>query len=547
MNFSVWPPEVNSVLLLDGPGSGPMLSAAAAWDGISSELSATANAFSSVTSDLAGQAWQGPASASMTNTAVRYLGWLGGAAAQAGQSAAQARAAATAYEAALATIVDPGLVTANRGQLASLVTSNLFGQNAPAIAAAEAEYEQMWAQDVAAMSGYHLSASAAVTQLESWGQALEGLPGTSAQLAKTLENGFAVVEQEIQQTPTNLATVITGTANTLFVDIFGSPAAPPFSATQAGTFTGTPSLATRLEVAALWPVKDALGFFPGLETQLAVPGDPLLSLFTGNNPLFGLFLGNTPPQLLTLLLGETVQHTTYNGMSVVQITPAHPSGNYVVAIHGGAFIFPPSLFHWLDYTVMAYQTGATIEVPIYPLLQQGGTAGTVVPLMAGFISTQIAAYGAPHVSVIGDSSGGNLALAAAEYMVAQGDPVPASMVLLSPWLNLAMTNPNIAYVQDPLLSSGPAQVLGKVWAGDLPVSNYMVSPLNGSLSGLPPTTVYSGNLDILSPDVLVLQQEAAAAGAPFSFVLANGEIHDWIILTVDGPQYWPQIDQELGV
>jgi triacylglycerol lipase len=234
-------------------------------------------------------------------------------------------------------------------------------------------------------------------------------------------------------------------------------------------------------------------------------------------------------------------------MSVVQITPAHPDGNYVVAIHGGAFIFPPSIFHWLDYTVMAYQTGATIEVPIYPLLQQGGTAGTVVPKMAGLINMEVGAHGPSHVSVIGDSAGGNLALAATEYMVAQNEQVPASMVLLSPWLNLAMTNPNIGLVQDPLLPFGPAQELGKIWAGNLPVSNYEVSPLNGSLTGLPHTTVYSGNLDILSPDALVLQQEAATAEAPFSFVLANGEIHDWILLTLDGPQYWAQIDQELGI
>src|ERR1700756_2445173 len=117
MSFSVWPPEVNSVLLLDGPGSEPMLEAAAAWDGIGSELSSAANAFGSVTSGLAGQAWQGPASASMTNAVGRYVDWLGGAAAQAEQSAAQARAAATAFEAALATIVDPGGVTANGGQV----------------------------------------------------------------------------------------------------------------------------------------------------------------------------------------------------------------------------------------------------------------------------------------------------------------------------------------------------------------------------------------------------------------------------------------------
>src|SRR6201997_100642 len=184
MNFSVWPPEVNSVLLLDGPGPGPMLEAAAAWDGIGSELSLAANAFRAVTSDLAGQAWQGPASASMTNAAARYVDWLGGAAAQAEQSATQARAAASAVEAALASIVDPGLITANRGQLVSLVTSNLFGQNAPAIAAAEAEYERMWALDVAAMSGYHSSASATVAQLGSWEQALESLAELPGEFGK---------------------------------------------------------------------------------------------------------------------------------------------------------------------------------------------------------------------------------------------------------------------------------------------------------------------------------------------------------------------------
>ena len=237
-------------------------------------------------------------------------------------------------------------------------------------------------------------------------------------------------------------------------------------------------------------------------------------------------------------------------MSVVQIAPAHPDGNYVVAIHGGAFIFPPSIFHWLDYTVMAYQTGATIEVPIYPLLQQGGTAGTVVPNMAGLISMEIAKHGASHVSVIGDSAGGNLALAAAEYLVANHEAVPASMVLLSPWLDVGMTNPNIAFVQDPLLPVGPGQQIGRLWAGNLSVTDPEVSPLYGSqsvLSGLPPTYVYSGNLDSLSPDVFVLQQEAPTARAPINFVLANGQIHDWILLTLDGPQYWPQIDQELGI
>jgi triacylglycerol lipase len=168
--------------------------------------------------------------------------------------------------------------------------------------------------------------------------------------------------------------------------------------------------------------------------------------------------------------------------------------------------------------------------------------------MAGLISTEITAHGASHVSVLGDSAGGTLALASVEYLVANNQAVPASMVLLSPWLDVSDTNPNIAYVHDPILpplGSG-AQNIGKVWAGNLPENNYEVSPLYGSLKGLPPTYVYSGSLDEVSPDVLVLEQEAVAQGAPISFALVNGEIHDWILLTPDGLHYWPQIDQELG-
>ena len=548
MNFSVWAPEVNSVLLLDGPGPGPMLEAAAAWDGIGSELNSAANAFGSVTSDLAGQAWQGPASASMTNAAAGYVDWLGGAAAQAEQSATQARAAASAVEAALATIVDPGLIAANRGRLVSLVTSNLFGQNAPAIAAAEAEYEQMWALDVAAMFGYHSGASAAVAQLGSWGQALEKLPGLPGEFAKAIGNPFASVQQEIPQTPMTPAAGITGVANEIFADIFGASAGLPIPATLGGTFTGKPSLITKFEKAGLWGVKDLLGT-TGIESPqvLANPNSPFLALVASNAPGLHLAIGNAPPRFLTLMTGETVQHSTFEGMPVVQITPAHPDGKYVVAIHGGAFIFPPSIFHWIDYTVMAYQTGATIEVPIYPLLQQGGTAGTVVPKMADLINMEDMQHGTSNVSVIGDSAGGTLALASVEYLVAHGEPVPSSMVLLSPWLDVSLTNPNIALVHDPLLPVVPGQVIGKEWAGNLPENNYMVSPLYGSLNGLPPTYVYEGSADSLAPDVLVLQHNAALTGAPISFTLAKGEIHDWVILTVDGPQYWPQIDQELGI
>ena len=172
MNFSVLPPEVNSARMYLGAGSGPMLAAAAAWDGLAGELGSAAASFGSVTSGLAGESWQGAASAAMTSVAARYVGFLNTAATQADGAATQAKAAAAAFEAARGATVHPALVSANRTNLVSLVTSNLFGQNAPAIAATEAHYEQMWAQDVEAMAGYHVGASAAAGQLGPGLQAL---------------------------------------------------------------------------------------------------------------------------------------------------------------------------------------------------------------------------------------------------------------------------------------------------------------------------------------------------------------------------------------
>ena len=548
MTFSTWSPEVNSGLLLDGPGSGPMLEAAAAWDGIASELSSAANGFSLVISDVAAYAWQGPSSASMTKAITPYLGWLEKATAQAEQSAAQARAAATAYEAALATIVDPALIATNRGQLVSLMRSNLFGQNTPAIAAAEAEYEQMWARDVATMSGYHTNVSAALAQLASWEPPLENLSGLAGQSAKAIAGAAALVPQELRQTATAATAATNGFANRVLTYIFGTPPSPAVPATLNPTFTGAPSMLTRIEVEQLWSLKTVVTGVFGLDLtfQLA-PMLAQLGPLGLNLPIIDLFISNTPPKFLPFLFGETVQHTTYDGISVVQITPAHPSGHYVVAIHGGGFVLPPSLFHWFDYTLMANQTGATIEVPIYPLAQQGGTAGVVVPEIAGLISTEIAAHGAPNVSVYGDSAGGTIGLAAVEYLVANNQAVPASMVLLSPALELAMTNPNIAFVHDPLLNVAAGQQVGKEWAGNLSENDPLVSPLYGSLQGLPPTSVYSGSLDSLGPDVLVLAQDAATQGAPISFVLRNGEFHDWVLLGPDGFGYLPQIYQELGI
>lgn len=177
MNFLVAPPEVISARMYAGAGPAPMLTAATAWEGLAAELGSAASAFSSVTSDLTASCWQGPASAAMAAVAAPYAQWLDAAATRAVGAAIQAKAVAALYEAARSAVVHPVAVAANRHHLLSLVFSNLLGFNAPAIAADECEYEEMWARDVSAMVGYHGGASAVAAQLVPWQQALQTLPG----------------------------------------------------------------------------------------------------------------------------------------------------------------------------------------------------------------------------------------------------------------------------------------------------------------------------------------------------------------------------------
>ncbi len=144
-----------------GPGSGPLLAAAASWNGLAAQLETTAVSYQAAVANLTSEPWLGPASEAMSAAATPYVAWMHTTAQRAAQTAAQAHGAAAAYETAFAATVPPPVVAANRALLMQLLATNIFGQNAPAIAATQAEYAEMWAQDAAAMYNYSAAAAAA--------------------------------------------------------------------------------------------------------------------------------------------------------------------------------------------------------------------------------------------------------------------------------------------------------------------------------------------------------------------------------------------------
>ncbi|WP_085235434.1 PPE family protein [Mycobacterium conspicuum] len=215
LDFARLPPEINSARIFAGAGSGPLHVAATAWDGLAQDLSASASSFDSVIVGLTSGPWAGPASASMAAAAAPYVAWLTAAAGKAALAAAQARAAAAAFETALAATVHPAAVTANRTTLATLIATNFFGLNAPAIAATEFTYVEMWAADVAAMLGYHsTSASVASTlaQFDVPPLSLAGLTGwvssLESQATAALSSLGSSVGSSVTSTLTNVASVV---------------------------------------------------------------------------------------------------------------------------------------------------------------------------------------------------------------------------------------------------------------------------------------------------------------------------------------------------
>jgi PPE-repeat protein len=203
MEFASYPPEVNSTRMYAGAGSGPMLAAAEAWDSLATELHSVANSYQSVISGLTAGSWMGPASVSMSAAAASYAAWLRATAAQAEETGAQARSAAAAYQSAFTATVPPPMVAANRSLLMSLIATNLFGLNTQAIAANEAQYGQMWAQDVAAMYGYAAS-SAAATQLSPFNPPQQntnpaGEAGQSAAVGQATGTAAGNAQSTIQQ------------------------------------------------------------------------------------------------------------------------------------------------------------------------------------------------------------------------------------------------------------------------------------------------------------------------------------------------------------
>jgi acetyl esterase/lipase len=196
-----------------------------------------------------------------------------------------------------------------------------------------------------------------------------------------------------------------------------------------------------------------------------------------------------------------------------------------IYLHGGAYISEIAPQHWALISRLA-DAGVRVEVPLYGLAPQH-THRDAYPLITAVYRDLLVEVDAAAITLAGDSAGGGLALGFAQTLAAQGLPQPRQLVLLSPWLDLTLSHPDLPAVEarDPWLSSVGLVEAGKAWAGGDDPTDPRLSPLNGPLAGLAPLHVYVGTHELCFPDALALEERGDRDEVAIRVAVCEGAVH----------------------
>jgi epsilon-lactone hydrolase len=225
-----------------------------------------------------------------------------------------------------------------------------------------------------------------------------------------------------------------------------------------------------------------------------------------------------------------VQVKEFNGQRLWTVAPHESTSQlHILYIPGSAYINEVLSLHWDIAEQLIERTDATLVMPFYPLAPENDyqPAYDMINAVYELIVQQA---GAENVVIVGDSAGGGIALALAQQLRDQRRPLPAALVLFSPWLDVTVSDPSQPAIdqRDFILSIDTLRIGGKWWAGNLPTTDPRISPLYGSMGDLPPIAVFTGTDDLLYPDSIRLASKAEEAGVPFTLFEYRNEFHVWM-------------------
>ena len=203
---------------------------------------------------------------------------------------------------------------------------------------------------------------------------------------------------------------------------------------------------------------------------------------------------------------------------------------YIIYLHGGSYVGEPEEEHWQFLQDIVVDAKATIILPDYPLAPKY-TYKEVFQMLEPLYKEILQKVGPENLILMGDSAGGGMALALEEKLSEENISLPNQLILISPWLDVTMSNSRIDEVQknDKDLKKDALKLAGILYAGKDGMENYLVNPINGPLEKLKNVTIYTGTYDILNPDVHILIEKAKQVNVNITLKEYEGAGHIWIV------------------
>ena len=226
-----------------------------------------------------------------------------------------------------------------------------------------------------------------------------------------------------------------------------------------------------------------------------------------------------------------ISKRTINGHLVWTIAPKqNASDKHVIYLHGGAYVNSFAPQHWDFMSKLVDRLSCTVTAPNYPHAPEHNVHD-VFALILPLYHELAARAGSANITVMGDSSGGGISLALAQRLREDGHDQPGHVILLSPWLDATLSNPEIAEFDkiDPFLGVEGLKYGGAVYARGVDPKSYLVSPVYGSLKDLAPVTLFIGTRDILYPDCRKLRDKADAEGVRLDYREYDQMVHNWML------------------
>ena len=202
----------------------------------------------------------------------------------------------------------------------------------------------------------------------------------------------------------------------------------------------------------------------------------------------------------------------------------------ILYLHGGSYVADLYREHWEFFKDLIKDTGCTIVVPDYPLTPKykySDVFGMMLPLYREIVKK----VEKENLIVMGDSAGGGIALALMEEAGREDLMQPKNLILISPWLDVTMSNKEIDKVQknDKMLNKKALMLAGIAYAGEGGMEKFLVNPINGPANKLENVTIFTGTYDILNPDVHKFKEIAEKQNVEIDIRETKGAAHIWII------------------